>query len=185
MTTKLNLPAAPRRFEDFWGEDEIIRALQINLQQGSRHLILAGPSGSGKTALARVYARAAECWNRQPNGSPCLTCDSCKAFESRLGHPDYHELDCAKQGTKEEILNLIDVKMAANPMLGNVHVGFLDEMSLPARAAWIETPAQTCSPATPKGRCPRGQRGLKHHRPRPHAGPQWSLPARAAWIETH
>ncbi len=56
--------------------------------------------------------------------------------------------------------------------------------SLPPRAAWIETPRRPALRSGPSGRCPHGQRGLKHIGSIARGGGGLSLPPRAAWIET-
>ncbi len=58
-------------------------------------------------------------------------------------------------------------------------------LSPPARGAWIETYSCAQASSSPRGRPPRGGRGLK---PFSAINPQKkasSPPARGAWIETH
>ena len=69
----------PQRFDEVRGQDHAVRLLsKLAIQKSSgRNLLLHGAVGSGKTSLARLFARALNCSDIEPDGSPCGRCDNC------------------------------------------------------------------------------------------------------------
>jgi DNA polymerase III delta prime subunit len=70
----------------------------------SRHIMLHGPEGSGKTTVARLYAKALQCAEPTPTGSPCQRCDAC-TFGGSL---NYIEIDAETHGKIEHARDLRD-----------------------------------------------------------------------------
>lgn len=101
----------PQVFTDVLGQDGTVKVLAKTLGQveseGIDPSIFFGPFGSGKTTLARIYARSVLCEHRQPDGSPCNSCESCIMFlEDR--HPAYTEIDGANITKVEEFRKILD-----------------------------------------------------------------------------
>jgi DNA polymerase-3 subunit gamma/tau len=59
--------------------------------------MLHGPEGSGKTTVARLYAKALQCAEPTPTGSPCQRCDACTFG----GSFNYIEIDAETHGNIE------------------------------------------------------------------------------------
>lgn len=85
MTTTAN-QYRPNRFADFIGQgneeggevDLIKKIIQHNSHELANFLILSGPSGSSKSTLARLYAQATLCHNREEEEyEACGYCDIC------------------------------------------------------------------------------------------------------------
>jgi len=90
----------PKRFSEMVGQDsEIERLVKLSgkVARGSKvpAVCFTGPFGNGKTTLARLWARAVLCSNRDAtNQDPCGRCVSCEAMD-RADHPAYAEVNPA------------------------------------------------------------------------------------------
>ena len=89
----------PKSFEEVLGQDELVSTLsrRVITKDHSRHIVLHGPEGSGKTTVARLYAKALQCSEPTPTGSPCHRCDAC-TFGGGL---NYIEIDAERYGNIE------------------------------------------------------------------------------------
>ncbi|MGY2052696.1 AAA family ATPase [Methylobacterium sp. JK268] len=73
----------PEVFSEVFVQESAVTCLAnlIRFGQLGRSILLHGSSGSGKTALAQIYARALNCENPAPDGSPCCKhCEPCRGF---------------------------------------------------------------------------------------------------------
>ena len=125
----------PRSFKDVVGQRAVVERLAALVHpRPGRNIILSGRSGSGKTTLAYAFAKAVTCFQPQPEGEPCGTCDSCLEWaEGQVGL--IFEVDCPRHGTKEEVEAVLD-SLVAHPLFTRAHVVFFDEahdLSRPAR----------------------------------------------------
>ncbi|MBR1240263.1 AAA family ATPase [Bradyrhizobium sp. AUGA SZCCT0274] len=79
----------PERFDQVRGQDHAVRLLSaLSVQRTSgRNLLLHGAVGSGKTSLAKLFSRALNCIDIEPDGSPCGRCDNC--LDPRRYHFEY------------------------------------------------------------------------------------------------
>jgi hypothetical protein len=89
----------PKSFEEVLGQDELVSTLsrRVITKDHSRHIMLHGPEGSGKTTVARLYAKALQCAEPTPTGSPCQRCDACTFG----GSFNYIEIDAETHGNIE------------------------------------------------------------------------------------
>ena len=96
----------PARFEDFVGQEAVIKTLRSQITSGriAHAYLFCGTRGTGKTSTAKVFARAVNCEHPE-NGDPCGTCDTCRALaeENSL---DILEIDAASNNGVDEIRDL-------------------------------------------------------------------------------
>lgn len=106
----LDLKYRPLFFKDVLGQQKIRAVLQSRLTNDSMYdtsYIFSGPHGSGKTTLARIFARAMLCQNRQKDGEPCNSCESCTNFLNE-NHFNFEERDAAGHGTIDWVRSTVD-----------------------------------------------------------------------------
>lgn len=129
MATPASLPLKyrPQTFETLVGQETIARYLSALIKRGQlgRNIILSGEYGSGKSSSCRIYARALNCLNPTPAGSPCNECEHCQLFFQDQ-FPDYLEIDGASRGRIEQIKELVDIARTP-PMYGRKRVINIDE----------------------------------------------------------
>ena len=125
----------PAKFEDFVGQEAIIRTLQSQVMSGriAHAYLFCGTRGTGKTSAAKVFARAINCETPE-NGEPCGTCPTCKALmdDSTL---DILEIDAASNNGVEEIRDLRD-KVKYPPAIGRYRVYIIDEVHMLSTGAF-------------------------------------------------
>jgi hypothetical protein len=99
----------PKSFEEVLGQDELASTLakRVTTKDYSGHIVLHGPEGSGKLTLARLYGQALQCEEPTQTGSPCQSCEPCKAFRPIGGGFGYLEIDAKKQGKIEHARYLL------------------------------------------------------------------------------
>ena len=106
----------PKSFEEVLGQDELVSTLarRVITTDHSRHIVLHGPEGSGKTTVARLYAKALQCHEPTPTGSPCQSCFPCRTFGNSLS---YFEID-AKIDFNVELAR--DIRISLGGHLGEL-----------------------------------------------------------------
>ena len=85
----------PARFEDFVGQEAVIKTLRSQITSGriAHAYLFCGTRGTGKTSTAKVFARAVNCEHPE-NGDPCGTCDTCRALAEDVVRGLARESDC-------------------------------------------------------------------------------------------
>lgn len=78
------------KFSDIIGQEEIVRQLTAQIDQGRlpHALMLCGPAGTGKLAIALFLAQYLLCEHTEA-GAPCGHCHSCH-MTAQWQHPDLH-----------------------------------------------------------------------------------------------
>ncbi|MDO5377316.1 MAG: DNA polymerase III subunit gamma/tau [Clostridia bacterium] len=125
----------PARFDDFVGQEAVIRTLRSQVMSGriAHAYLFCGTRGTGKTSTAKVFARAVNCENPD-RGEPCGTCPTCQALaaESSL---DILEIDAASNNGVDEIRDLRE-KVKYPPQTGRYRVYIIDEVHMLSQGAF-------------------------------------------------
>lgn len=93
----------PQTFKDFIGQENIAKIIQNEIISGdiSHAYLFSGHRGTGKTTLARLFAKAINCLNR--NGAePCNKCAACLEINNGKAI-DIIEIDAASNRGIDEI----------------------------------------------------------------------------------
>ncbi|HEX2153139.1 MAG TPA: DNA polymerase III subunit gamma/tau [Acidimicrobiia bacterium] len=126
----------PQSFDDVVGQGHVTATLAREVAEGrvAHAYLFAGPRGTGKTTSARILAKALNCRNRNPDGSPCNECESCVAITDGSSL-DVMELDAASHNSVEDIRDIrVSVTTVASHA-GSKRVFILDEAHMLSKAA--------------------------------------------------
>ncbi|MCF7729317.1 MAG: DNA polymerase III subunit gamma/tau [Chthoniobacterales bacterium] len=125
----------PQRFQDVVGQRSIIQTLQnaITSQKLAQAYLFVGPRGVGKTSIARIFAKALNCY-QGITMDPCGHCAAC--LEIAEGHSmDVLEIDGASNNSVESIRTLRD-NAAFAPVRGPYKIYLIDEVHMLTTAAF-------------------------------------------------
>ena len=75
----------PKTWDDVIGQDGVVKSLKDDVVAHKKYTgyLFAGPRGCGKTTLAWILAKAVNCPNLLPDGSPCNECEVCKSIDNQ------------------------------------------------------------------------------------------------------
>ncbi len=106
-----------RRFADIVGQEQLREHLENAVRMGkvSHAYIINGERNAGKEFIAKTFAMAVQCENRQ-DAEPCGECHSCKQALSG-NHPDIIFITHEKPGTigVDDIRRQINGDVAIKP----------------------------------------------------------------------
>ena len=124
----------PRTFEEVIGQEHIVKTLvnQIKYDKISHAYLFTGSRGTGKTSTAKIFAKAVNC-PESKDGSPCLTCETCKALDGT--NIDVLEIDAASNNGVDEIRELRE-KIKYPPVVGKYKVYIIDEVHMLSPSAF-------------------------------------------------
>lgn len=117
----------PLTFDDVKGQDVIVQTLKNQIKYGTnvQSYLFCGTRGTGKTSVAKIFARAINCENKQ-EGNPCNECDICKSIFNET-NPDVYEIDAASNSGVENIRQ-IKRDVAYPPKMSKYRVYIIDEV---------------------------------------------------------
>lgn len=117
----------PRVFSDVVGQEAIVTALgnQSRDNRAGHAYLFTGTRGTGKTTVAKIFARAVNCENPAPDGSPCNECDTCRGITSGT-YMNVIEIDAASNTGVDNIRTIIE-EISYSPPNGKKKVYIIDE----------------------------------------------------------
>lgn len=132
------------RFADIVGQEQLKEHLQNAVKQNkvSHAYIINGERSSGKEFIAKVFAMALQCENRQ-GAEPCQECHSCRQALSK-NQPDIIFLTHEKPGTirVDDIRRQINADIAIKPYSSPRKIYIINEgekMTVEAQNALLKT----------------------------------------------
>lgn len=126
----------PKTFAEVKGQDHIVTTLSNEISAGriGHAYLFTGTRGTGKTTVAKIFARAVNCENPAPDGSPCGECDTCRAIESKASM-NVIEIDAASNNGVENIRSIIE-DVEYPPAAGRYKVYIIDEVHMLSAGAF-------------------------------------------------
>ncbi len=128
----------PRKFAEMVTQEHVSDTLRsaVARDRVAHAYLFSGPRGVGKTTAARVLAMALNCPNRDENGEPCGTCESCERIWSGKTSLDVVEIDAASNRGVDDARDLRERAMYAPTEEGRFKVYIIDEAHMLTREAW-------------------------------------------------
>lgn len=133
-----------RRFSDIVGQEQLREHLEnaVRMNKVSHAYIINGERNAGKEFIAKTFAMALQCEDRQ-DVEPCQECHSCKQAQSG-NHPDIIFVTHEKPGTigVDDIRKQINGDVAIKPYSGPKKIYIVREgekMTVQAQNALLKT----------------------------------------------
>ncbi|MDD2766501.1 MAG: DNA polymerase III subunit gamma/tau [Candidatus Moranbacteria bacterium] len=135
-STTLYRKYRPQTFADVVGQKHIVTTLTNALQfaRVGQSYLFTGPRGTGKTTLARLFAKAVNCSQRNGTAEPCNKCEHCLLF-SEGRSLDVIEIDAASHNSVDNIRELRET-VALPPTLGSHKIYIIDEVHMLSTSAF-------------------------------------------------
>ena len=125
----------PARFEDFVGQEAVIKTLRSQVMSGriAHAYLFCGTRGTGKTTVAKLFAKAVNC-EHPVNGSPCNECAMCRAVNEQRSM-NVIEIDAASNNGVDNIREIRE-EVAYSPSEGKYKVYIIDEVHMLSTGAF-------------------------------------------------
>ena len=126
----------PKTFGEVLGQDAVVKTLKnaIRLGKLAHAYLFCGSRGTGKTTLARVFAKALNCQNPNPEKEPCNQCSSCKEIGSG-NSMDVLEIDGASHRGIDDIRQIND-NVGYSSSSGKYKIYIIDEVHMLTKEAF-------------------------------------------------
>lgn len=126
----------PKRFSEVLGQEATVTTLKnaIRLSKAAHAYLFSGSRGVGKTTLARIFAKALNCQNRQEECEPCNECPSCKEIHAGQSL-DVIEIDGASNRGIDDIRQINETAYYA-PSSGGFKIYIIDEVHMLTKEAF-------------------------------------------------
>ena len=129
-------------FSDIIGQNEIVNVLKAVLKDDStRHAyIFAGPEGIGKRMVAKIFAAALLCAERN-YFNRCESCQSCRLFESGT-NPDFYVVEAEGTSISVDDIRRMQQDVSVRPMYSAKKVYLIaeaDKMTVQAQNCLLKT----------------------------------------------
>ena len=125
----------PQKFKEIVGQQFVVNILKNAIKENKivNSYIFSGPKGTGKTSIAKIFANAINCLNKN-DGDACGECEICKNFIN-CDLIDVIELDAASNNGIEQI-RLINDNIHFLPTKFTKKIYIIDEAHMLTTAAW-------------------------------------------------
>lgn len=129
-------------FNDIIGQNEVVNSLKAILKEHStRHAyIFSGPEGIGKRLVAKAFAAALLCSERN-SFEACENCQSCRLFQSGT-NPDFYVLEAEGTSISVDDIRRMQQDISIRPMYSAKKVYLIaeaDKMTVQAQNCLLKT----------------------------------------------
>jgi DNA polymerase-3 subunit gamma/tau len=126
----------PQSFSDVVGQEPVTTAIGNQIKSGrtGHAYLFTGTRGTGKTTVAKIFARAVNCEDPRPDGSPCGECEMCRGIADG-SLMNVIEIDAASNNGVENVRTIIE-EIAYRPQKGNKKVYIIDEVHMLSAGAF-------------------------------------------------